>query len=533
MTLGALAPTEWQAKRRTTKCVDGSGDHCHHVSMTSSSLAELWFRGVAANTAAQSDVLLRLLHPAARAAWRVLCQERPLPGDVVDAVIAHPERTVRRAFARNHYATPAQRSRLLDNPDAFVRADLASGPRPRLGRVQALPDDVIETLLTRQDDPDHDHSVTTDEISQELAFSGQIPMSFYREMWAHKNPELRVQGAGWWLWLTPGQRNALLADPDSAVRDAARRNSRTLDPVAMEAELPEADCHQRSLLLVNYAVSRAVAERCLADGRDLWSLAHNRYTPADVVARLARHPDPRIRERVAGRADLDPPLLEALAKDADDTVRTRALVHPLPRTWAQRQALDRVGGRTAEDIGPVGELQVEPCTDWYCACAVSTHPLLRRVAATCPVLPRELVHRLADDPDPQVRHLLAYNHPLAPPGALLDAFIATPRQRPYLLTLPHLPRTGLQHLLNHEDPDVRGLAVADPTLDQPPIHLLTDADADVRQAAAASPLLPPDLIEMLLDAPETAEGAAANPSLSTERLHELLDRTDLPHTPTG
>lgn len=498
-----------------------------------SSLAELWFRGVAANTGAPSDVLLRLLHPAASAAWKVLCRERALPADVVDAVIVHPERSVRRALARNRYATPAQRSRLLDDPDAFVRADLASGPHPRLGRVEALPDDVIATLLTRQDDPDHGQLVTADEIRQELAFSGQIPMSFHREMWAHTNPELRVQGAGWWLWLTPEQRDALLADPDPAVRDAARRHSRILDPAAMEADLPEADCHLRSLLLVNYAVSRTVAEACLADGRDLWSLADNRYTPADAVARLARHPDPRVRERVASRADLDPLLLEDLAKDPDDTVRTRALVHPLPRTWAQREALDRVVGHTAEDIGPVGEMAVEPNTDWYSACAVSAHPLLRRVAATCPRLSRELVHRLADDPDPQVRYLLAYNHPLAPPGTVLDTFIATPRQRPYLLTLPHLPRTGLQHLLNHEDPDVRRLAAADPTLDRPPIHRLTDTDADVRRAAAANPLLPLDLITQLLQDPETAEGAAANPRLSAERLHELLDSTDLPRTAPG
>ncbi len=42
--------------------------------------------------------------------------------------------------------------------------------------------------------------------------------------------------------------------------------------------------------------------------------------------------------------------------------------------------------------------------------------------------------RLAVHPDPRVRHLLAYNHPLAPPELLLEAFIAGPRQRLYLLT---------------------------------------------------------------------------------------------------
>jgi hypothetical protein len=113
------------------------------------------------------------------------------------------------------------------------------------------------------------------------------------------------------------------------------------------------------------------------------------------------------------------------------------------------------------------------------------------------------------------------------PGGYPAAFIATPRQRPHLLTLSRLPRTGLQSFLNHVDPDVRALAAADTTLDQPPIHLLTDPQARVRQAAAASPLLPPDLISTLLEDPETAEGAAANPSVSPERLHELLDLSGL------
>ncbi|GGL91757.1 hypothetical protein GCM10010129_39400 [Streptomyces fumigatiscleroticus] len=312
------------------------------------------------------------------------------------------------------------------------------------------------------------------------------------------------------------------------MRDAAQTHSRVLDPAAMEADLPEQDGHHRGLLLVNYAVSATVAEACLATGRDLWALAHNRHTPADAVARLARHPDPRVRERVAARADLDPSLLAESAEDPDDAVRTRTRVQPLPRTWEQRDAIDRVAGRTAEDIGPLAEMLAEPDPDWYSACALSEHSLLRRVAATFPGLPEELVARLADDHDPDVRHLLAYNHPLAPPGTVLDAFVATPRQRPYLLTLARLPRTGLRHLLHHEDPEVRALAAADNTLDDPPVHLLTDPDARVRRAAASNPLLPLDLISTLLEDPELAEGAARNPGLSADRLHQLLDVSGLP-----
>ncbi|MET9614893.1 hypothetical protein [Kitasatospora indigofera] len=499
--------------------------------MSSPALPELWLRGVAANPAAPSKVLMRLLAAPARATWTILCEERDLPPDVIDAVVAHPERTVRRSFARNRHIAPEQRGRLVNDPDALVRADLASGPRPRLGRAEALPDDVLETLLTVQDDNSQDQLLTADEIRSELAFSGQIPQSFSRRMIDHPNPELRAQAASFWLWLTPGQRAALLADPNPAVGVAARHHSRTLDPAAMEADLPERDCHHRSLLLVNYAVSRAVAEQCLADRRNLWSLAHNPHTPSDVVARLARDPDPHVRERVAARADLDPALLAELAQDPDSTVRTRALLQPLPRTWSQRGAIDQVIGHTAESIGPVGELLIETDTSWYETCAKSTNALLRRVAATCPRLPEELVHRLADDPDADVRHLLAYNHPLAPPAIILDAFISTPRQRPYLLTLPRFPRTGLHHLLDNDDSEVRALAAADTSLAQPPVRLLADSESRVRRAAAANPVLPLDLISSLLDDPEHAEGAAANPNLPGERLHELLDLSGLPRAP--
>lgn len=233
---------------------------------------------------------------------------------------------------------------------------------------------------------------------------------------------------------------------------------------------------------------------------------------------------------MASRADLDPTLLSELARDPDATVRTRALLLPLPRTWPQRDAVDRVIGKTADSIGPIGEVFTGPETLWYQQCALSEHPLLRRVAATCPHLPEELMLRLAGDPDADVRHLLAFNHPLAPPALLLDAFIATPRQRTHLLTLPHLPHTGLQHLLDHGDPEVRALAAADTTLRQPPLPLLADPDTRVRRAAAANPLLPLGLIEALLQDPDTAEAAASNPKLSAERLHELLDAGGLART---
>lgn len=506
---------------------------CHDVPVRPAHpLPELWLRGVAANPAAPTDVLLRMLDPAARDVWPLLCEQRALPADFVEAALVHHERAVRRAVARNRHVPVGQRGRLVHDPDSLVRAALATGPRPQLGDVEPLPDDVLVTLLSARDaDGTEDQPglvLTAHEIREELRFSGQIPAAFRRRLPEHPIPALRAWAAHLWLWLAPAEREALLADPDPSVRQAAQDGSRVLDAEAMAANLPEQDCHYRGLLLVNYAVSPAVAERCLAEGRSLWALAHNPHTPAAAVARLARSPDPKVRERVAARADLSPELLADLAADPDSMVRTRALLHDFPRTWPQRDAIDRIIGRSAERLGYFGEAIVEPDTSWFEACARSGHPLLRRVAATFHRLPEDHVARLSEDEDEGVRILLACNHPLAPPHLVLEAFLAAPQQRAYLHTLPRLPRTGLTHLLDHADPEVRALAAADRTLPEPPLALLADGDERVRREAAANPLLPHDLLEDLLDRPDTAEGAAANPAQPAPRLHELLDRSGLP-----
>lgn len=152
---------------------------------------------------------------------------------------------------------------------------------------------------------------------------------------------------------------------------------------------------------------------------------------------------------------------------------------------------------------------------------MSGEPVLRRVAASWPGLPAELVGPLAQDDDEEVRIRLACFHPLAPSQLLLDVFVTRPAHRPHLLTLHAFPRTGRTHLIGHPDPEVRALAAADPTLSEPPVG---DPDESVRRAAAANPSLTAEALEALLADPRTAEGAAANPSLPVPRMHALLDR---------
>ncbi|MGW6781783.1 hypothetical protein [Streptomyces sp. NPDC054987] len=493
---------------------------------SSPSLTDLWPRGVAANTAAPADVLLRLLDPAAGEARRILCEERRPPDEVMDAIVVHPEWRVRRSLAGNPHIRPAQRGRLVEDPHDLVRATVAAGPRPRTRPPQPLPDDVVVTLLTARE-PAEPGLLTAGQIVSELLSSWQVTASFRYRMRGHEHPAVRYLAMDVWGLLTPEEQEALLGDPDPDVRSAAARR-RAGNLAAGTEDLPEHG-RVRWQILHNDPLSDAAVAAAMADPESRWCIAGNRHTPADAVARLARDADPGVRLRVAARAGLDQAVWAELARDPHEQVRTRARVQPLPRTAEQCRAVDHEMDEGDHDCTCTFlESCTEPDLDWYRACAESGEVVLRLVAATFPALPADLVARLAQDPHEEVRHRLAVRHPLAPAATVLAAFVARPRQRAHLLMQSRLPRTGLSHLLDHEDPEVRMLAAADPTLRQAPAELLADPDDRVRRAAAANPLFAGETLEALLHDPVTAEGAAANPSLPAARLHALLDRADLP-----
>ncbi|MFJ8295021.1 hypothetical protein ACIQ9R_04010 [Streptomyces sp. NPDC094447] len=501
----------------------------------SDSLHASWLRGVAFNTAAPSDVLIRLVGEAAGETGLLMCEGRDLPDPVVDAILRHPAARIRRALARNRYVDPARLTPLATDPSGIVRGWLAGGPRPRPRRVRPLPDDIIVSLLTAEDGGE-DRMLTAGEIAAELDSSRQIPASFHRSMAGREHPALRIRATRRWQSLTPAERARLLEDPDPEVRKEAQGSTWVLDPAGVEARLPSVGSLSRPHVLGTCALSPALVEQCFADG-PVYPLTWNRHTPADAVARLARHPDAKVRASVAARPDLTPDLAAELGDDPDEDVRTAARLHPFPRTWAEYWAVRRVDQHGSDCTCPIIEPGVgadpvpdpeadtgwdtEPSSDWLAACAESEEPVLRRVAASRPGLPAELVAVLALDDDEAVRIQLACNHPLAPPRLLLDVFVARPAHRPHLLALPAFPRTGVSHLVDHPDPEVRALAAADPALAHPPVR---DPDPAVRRAAAANPGLAAEALEALLADPGTAEGAAANPSLPVPRMHALLDR---------
>ncbi|MFF3558150.1 hypothetical protein ACFYXL_32605 [Streptomyces tsukubensis] len=485
----------------------------------SDALCDLWLRGVAFNPAAPSGVLIRLLERAAGAVAPLMCKGRDLPDAVIEAAVRHPVRAIRSALAENRHLDPSRLVPLATDPSGIVRYRLAGGPLPRPRRVRPLPDSILVTLLTAQDGGE-DGVVTEHEIVQELMFSRQIPPSFYRSMAGHEHPGLRIRAAREWQSLSPAHREALLDDPDPAVREAAQKGSWELDPEAVEAKLPSIGSLSKPFVLGRCALSPALVEQCFADGI-VDPLTWNPHLPADAVARLARHPDARVREMAAARPDLRPEVVAELSRDPDEGVRSRARLHPFPRTWAEYAAIQRVRGHGPDCVCPIVEPATQPSPEWFASCATSGEPELRRAAATWPGLPAVLIDALAQDDDEEVRILLACHQPLAPPRLLLDVFITRPAHRPHLLTLSAFPHTGLAGLVSHPDPEVRALAAADPALPAPPVD---DPDELVRRAAAANPGLSSQVLEALLSDPRTAEGAAANPSLPVHRMHALLDR---------
>ncbi|MFE6710579.1 hypothetical protein [Streptomyces sp. NPDC057695] len=490
----------------------------------SDSLHELWLRGVAFNPAAPSDVLIRLMHEAAVELGRLMCKNRDLPDAVIDAALRHPEWRIRGALAGNQHVDPSRLAPLATDPSGLVRARLAHPRRRSWPRwVRLLPDDIILALLTARDGGE-DGRLTANEIISELDSSRQMPLSFFRSLADYEDPALRIRAMWRWESLTPAQRARLLDDPDPEVREAAHDRNWKLDPERVEAELPSLRPGSRPYVLDTCALSPALVEQCFADDT-VRPLARNPHTPADAVARLARHPEAKVRELVAARPDLGPDLVAELGEDPSEDVRMRVRLHPFPRTWAEYEVIDLVVGHCPGCGCPITEPDPDPATvptpDWFAACAVSREVVLRRVAASWSRLPAELVRTLAQDDDEGVRVRLALNHPLAPPHLLLDTFVTRPKDRADLVTLPGFPRTGRTHLIDHPDPEVRALAAADPTLPDPPVD---DPDEQVRRAAAANPILTPEALEPLLADSRTAEGAAANPSLPASRMRALLDR---------
>ncbi|MEU1350689.1 hypothetical protein [Streptomyces sp. NPDC005795] len=479
--------------------------------------AEHRLSGVALNPAAPVDVLLRILADGPDAARMVLARDRVLPGPVVDAVVSHPDPRTRSLFARNPYADPEQRARLVDDPHYLVRGHLAREPRADdICLPPPLPDRTIVRIIETYES---DHLWELNRL---------ISPGLQRAMTAHPSAKVRCMGIGRLSWdsLTPGVRDALLADPDPDVRAAAGSSrgwyERLRDPDAVREDLPAQNCHARTHLLMYGALAPDVVAEALPQNPRL--IAANDSIPPKTVALLAAHPDPEVRARVAERPDLGPAERRALAVDPDPEVRLALSVHPA-LSETERAAIDyEVEQDDAYSHFPSYEPELLPDPEESRPLALSAHPLLRRRAASRPNLPADLVALLADDPDLGVRVLLGQNHPDAPAALLLRCFLEyTGRDRWHLTGHGNFPRAGLARFAGDEDAAVRRLALLDPEVRADTADRLTrDPDPQVRADAARHPRLPQDRIAALLDDPELGHRAAANPALPAATMYELI-----------
>lgn len=451
--------------------------------------------GVARNPALPTPLLLRLLaFDGGDGPPRHALQRAGLPEQAVAVILAHPNPGARIDFAMSARAEPAQRARLVDDPSPKVRAALAYGPEwhdPRTA-IMPLPDDVCARLL---DDPDPS-------VRAALLDSPHLVPSFVASLATHRDPAARRGAARAWEILAPGERSALLADPDPEARRAAalwecRRDARVTAELLRDPT-SAAEALRRGLL------RRADAERCVAKRTHLAALAENPSLPADLVERLAVDPDGAVRLVVSLRPELD----EARRMSIDFTVGD----------------LDRGDG-----VRWVRDRLADP--EVLRRAATSAHPLLRRAAAQSPHLPLDLLRLLTRTEDPVVENRLGVHHPDASEEVLMRVYARLGGTFSAWMaeTHPRFPREGLAaRYADHPDGNYRRLAVRDPAATPALIERLShDPEVWTRQAAAGDPRLPLRRLREALHVPELASSAGANPALPEDEMAAVLDRAGI------
>jgi hypothetical protein len=452
--------------------------------------------GVARNPALPAPLLLRLLafDGGGDGPPRHALQRAGLPEPAVAVILAHPNPGARIDFALSARSEPAQRARLVDDPSPKVRAALAYGPEwgdPRT-TITPLPDKVCARLL---DDPDPS-------VRAALLDSPHLAPSFVATLATHRDPAARRNAARVWKMLPPGERSALLADPDFEVRQAAALAECRRD-AHVTAELLH-DPKSAAEALRHGLLHRADAERCVAERTHLAALAENPSLPTDFVERLAVDPDEAVRLAVSLRPELD----ETRRMSIHFTV----------------DAFDR------RDVEWVRDGLTDP--EVLRRAATSAHPLLRRTAAQSPHLPPDLIRVLTHTEDPLVENLLGIYHPDTPEEVLMRVYARLGGTFSAWMaeTHPRFPREGLAaRYADHPDGNYRRLAVRDPAATPTLIERLShDPAVWTRQAAVADPRLPHHRLCETLHVPELASSAGTNPALPEDEMAAVLDRAGVP-----
>ncbi|MFE9439980.1 PE-PGRS family protein [Streptomyces sp. NPDC006602] len=338
-------------------------------------LLDAWAGGLARNAATPADIRARLLDRCTYVLYR------PLPADVLDAALAHPDWNVRSMAAEYQPdITPEQRARMiLDAQDSRQRWLLTL---VAVERRAELPEDICRRLAA---DP-------SDRIRAEVSGIVNLPADVAVALAADPEPAVRVAACRVaWPHLDQRGREALLADPDSEVRSVAllaRHRDHPLPRSVFEAANLEA--HEWQTL----HLERDLAEHLARHGEpdDRIALAANPHLDPDLVALLAEDPDRNVRRTVSVRADLTEEQRARIPIDFDLSSR--------PHTLEWVRALH-------DDEDAMRRL------------AASSHPLVRRSVARARRLPPDVVARLARDEDRIVQLFLAESCDDAPADMLM------------------------------------------------------------------------------------------------------------------
>ena len=279
---------------------------------------------IARNTGAPPEVLLRILAPEAREVWDVIAG-RPLPVEVIDAILAHPDPELRVHLTQNGDIPAEQRGRLVDDPDPTIRRRLAYGPEHLRRPAAPLPEDIQRRLLT---DPNGF-------VRSTAKMSPLLAPHLWKEL---VEPTL------------PGPFPPDIENPNDYYRYPAIRSA-VLDQEAAERILASTDERDRAALAWNVSVAKDLIGALATDDSPTVRLAYaSRHDltederaevdyhvgpqdRVDTAPWLLESEDPEIimagaqsanlllRRTVAGNKSLPPEGVELLSHDPDYIVR--------------------------------------------------------------------------------------------------------------------------------------------------------------------------------------------------------------------